>query len=42
MREYLNFNLSYKVTIDYILVDYNDKWFKKTNQHKLNKDLLMK
>jgi hypothetical protein len=22
---YLNFNLSYKLTIDYILLDYNDK-----------------
>jgi hypothetical protein len=25
INNYLNFNLSYKLTIDYILVDYNDK-----------------
>jgi hypothetical protein len=32
--KYLNFNLSYKLTIDLILVDYNDKPINKTNQHK--------
>jgi hypothetical protein len=46
MRDYslnnnLNFNLSYKLTINYILVDYNDKWFNETNQHKLNKGLII-
>jgi hypothetical protein len=25
INNYLNFNISYKLTIDYILVDYNDK-----------------
>jgi hypothetical protein len=25
INNYLNFNLSYELTIDYILVDYNDK-----------------
>jgi hypothetical protein len=34
INNYLNFNLSYKLTIDHILVDYIDKQF---NQHKLNK-----
>jgi hypothetical protein len=38
---YLNFNLSYKLTINYILVDYNDKQINKTNQHKLNRDLII-
>jgi hypothetical protein len=42
INNYLNFNLSYKLTIDHILVDYNDKQIKKTNQHKLNKDLIIK
>jgi predicted metalloenzyme YecM len=42
MNNYLNFNLSYKLTIDHISVDYNDKQFNQTNQHKLNKDLLIK
>jgi hypothetical protein len=42
INNYLNFNLSYKLTIDHILVDYNDKQFNQTNQHKLNKDLLIK
>jgi hypothetical protein len=37
INNYLNFNLSYKLTINYILVDYNDKQINKTNQHKLNK-----
>jgi hypothetical protein len=39
---YLNFNLSHKLTIDHILVDYNDKQFNQTNQHKLNKSLIIK
>jgi hypothetical protein len=30
------------LTIDHILVDYNDKQFNPTNQHKLNKDLIIK
>ena len=38
INNYLNFNLSYKFTINYILVD-NDEHINKTNQHKLNKDL---
>jgi hypothetical protein len=38
---YLNFNLSYKFTINYILVD-NDEHINKTNQHKLIKDLIVK
>jgi hypothetical protein len=42
INKYLNFNLSYKLTIDHILVDYNDKQFNQTNQHKLNKDLITK
>ena len=42
INNYLNFNLSYKLTINYILVDYNDKQFNQTNQHKLTKDLLRK
>jgi hypothetical protein len=25
INNYLNFNISYKLTIDYILLDYNDK-----------------
>jgi hypothetical protein len=28
--------------IDHILVDYNGKQINKTNQHKLNKDLIIK
>jgi hypothetical protein len=39
INNYPNFNLSYKLTINYILVDYNDKEINKTNQHKLNEDL---
>jgi hypothetical protein len=39
---YLNFNLSYKLILDHILVDYNDKQINKTNQHKVNKDLIIK
>jgi hypothetical protein len=42
INNYLNFNLSYKLTIDLILVGYNDKEINKTNQHKLNKDLVIK
>jgi len=38
INNYLNFNLNYKLTIDLILVDYNDKPINKTNQHKLNKN----
>jgi hypothetical protein len=38
---YLHFILSYKFTINYILVD-NDEHINKTNQHKLNKDLIIK
>ena len=41
INNYLNFNLSYKFTINYILVD-NDEHINKTNQHKLNKDLIIK
>jgi hypothetical protein len=39
INNYLNFNLSHKLIINYILVDYNDKEINKTNQHELNKDL---
>jgi hypothetical protein len=47
MRDYsinncLNFNLSYNLTINHFLVNYNDKQFNKTNQHKLNKNLIIK
>jgi hypothetical protein len=41
INKYLNFNLSYKLTIDHSLVN-NDEHINKTNQHKLNKDLLIK
>jgi hypothetical protein len=41
INNYLNFNLSYKLIIDHILVVYNDKQINKTNQHKLNKDLII-
>jgi hypothetical protein len=37
LNNYLHFNLSYKLTIDHILVDYNEQIIK-TNQHKLNRD----
>jgi hypothetical protein len=37
---YLNFNLSYNLTINYILVNY-DEHINKTNQHKLSKDLVI-
>jgi hypothetical protein len=42
INNYLNCNLSYKLTINYILVDYNDKQINKTNQHKLNRNLIIK
>jgi hypothetical protein len=42
INNYLNFNTSYKFTINYILVDYNAKQINKSNQHKLNKDLIRK
>jgi hypothetical protein len=42
INNYLNFNLTYKLTIYYILVDYNDKQINKTNQHKLNRNLIIK
>jgi hypothetical protein len=42
INNYLNFNVSYKLTIDDILVYYNDKQLNQTNQHKLNKDILIK
>ena len=42
INNYLNFNLSYQLTIDLILVGYNGKQINKTNQHKLNKDLIIK
>jgi hypothetical protein len=37
INNYPNFNLSYELTIDHILVDYKDKQFNQTNQHKLNR-----
>jgi hypothetical protein len=40
INNYLNFNLIYKFTINYILVD-NDELINKTKQHKLNKDLII-
>jgi hypothetical protein len=39
INDYHNLNISYKSTINHILVDYNDKHLNKTNQHKLIKDL---
>jgi hypothetical protein len=42
INNYLNFNLSYKLTIDHILVASNDKQINKTNQHKLNRNLIIK
>jgi hypothetical protein len=42
INNYLNFNLSHKLTIDHILVDYNAKQINKSNQHELNKDLITK
>jgi hypothetical protein len=40
MNNYLNFNLSYKLTIDHIPVVY--KQFNQTNQHQLNTDMIIK
>jgi hypothetical protein len=37
INNYLDFNLSYKLIIDHILVYYKDKQINKTNRHKLNK-----
>jgi hypothetical protein len=42
ISNYLHFNLSYKLTMDHILFYYNDKQINKTNQHRLNKDLIIK
>jgi hypothetical protein len=42
INNYLNFNLSYKLTIDHILVDYNSRQINKSNQHELYKDLIRK
>jgi hypothetical protein len=42
INNYLNFNLSYKLIIDHILVVYNDKQFNQTNQHQLNTDIIIK
>jgi hypothetical protein len=36
INNYLDFNLSYKLIIDHILVDYKDKQINKTNQCELN------
>jgi hypothetical protein len=41
INNYLSFNISYKFTINYILVD-NDEHINKTNQHELSKDLIIK
>jgi hypothetical protein len=40
INNYLNFNLSYKLTIDHILVVY--KQFNQTNQHQLNTYIIIK
>jgi hypothetical protein len=42
INNFLNFNLSHKLTIGHILVDCNDKQFNQTNQHKLNISLIIK
>jgi hypothetical protein len=42
INNYLNINLSYTLTTYFILVGYNGKQFNKTNQHTLNKDLIIK
>jgi hypothetical protein len=42
INNYLDFNLSYKLIIDHILVYYKDKQINKTNRHQLNKDLIIK
>jgi hypothetical protein len=41
VNNYVNFNLSYKLTTDHSLVN-NDERINETNQHKLNKDLIIK
>jgi hypothetical protein len=41
INNYLNYNLSYKFTINYILVD-NDEHINQTNQHELSKYLIIK
>jgi hypothetical protein len=40
INNYLNFNLSYKLTIDHIPVVY--KQFNQINQHQLNTDIIIK
>jgi hypothetical protein len=42
INNYLNFSLSYKLTIAHILVVDNDKQFNQTNQHQLNIGLIIK
>ena len=42
INNYLNFNLSCELTINHILVDYNDKHINKTIQHQLNTTLIIK
>jgi hypothetical protein len=42
LNNYLNFNLSYKLTTYPILVGYNGNQFNKTNLHTLNKDIIIK
>jgi hypothetical protein len=42
INNYLNINLSYKLIIDHILVDYKDKQINKTNRRQLNKDIIIK
>jgi hypothetical protein len=39
INNYLNFNLSYKLTIGHIRVVY--KQFNQTNQHRLNTDIII-
>jgi hypothetical protein len=42
INNYLKFNISYELTIDHLLVDYNDKQINKSNQHRLNRNLIIK
>jgi hypothetical protein len=42
INNYLNLNLSYKLTIDHIQVVNSDKQFNQTNQHQLTTDLIIK
>jgi hypothetical protein len=42
INNYFNFNLNYELTINHILVDYDDKCFIQTNQHQLNTDPIIK